>query len=140
MTISDNAQLCDAPRSGVWACRIAGVVRCVAERLIRKTLFKRKAQTEQSCTLWGNGAEPKRRDISSQRFGISDVCRSVAKANMGGGFWIKAVTRYAVLYDVCFSFSDDSRTLFYYKNKFYFCLGVGAEGLGVNAPKPRLLI
>ena len=25
-------------------------------------------------------------------------------------------------------------------NKFYFCLGVGAEGLGVNAPKPRLLI
>ena len=25
-------------------------------------------------------------------------------------------------------------------NKFYFRLGVGAEGLGVNAPKPRLLI
>ena len=34
--------------------------------------------------------------ISLQRFGISDVCRSVAKANMGGGFCIKAVTRYAV--------------------------------------------
>ena len=40
----------------------------------------------------------------AQRFGISDVCRSVAEANMGGGFCIKAVTRYAVLYDVCFSF------------------------------------
>jgi hypothetical protein len=39
-----------------------------------------------------------------QRIGISDVCRSVAEANMGGGFCIKAVTRYAVLYDVCFSF------------------------------------
>ena len=35
-----------------------------------------------------------------QRFGISDVCRSVAEANMGGGFCIKAVTRYAVLCDV----------------------------------------
>jgi len=32
--ISPNAQLCDAPRSGVWACRIAGVVRCVAARLL----------------------------------------------------------------------------------------------------------
>ena len=40
------------------------------------------------------------RVIPSQRFGISDVCRSVAEANMGGGFCIKAVTRYAVLYDV----------------------------------------
>ena len=36
----------------------------------------------------------------AQRFGISDVCRSVAEANMGGGFCIKAVTRYAVLCDV----------------------------------------
>jgi len=26
------------------------------------------------------------------------------EANMGGGFWIKAVTRYDVLYDVCFFF------------------------------------
>ena len=34
------------------------------------------------------------------RFGISDVCRSVVEANMGGGFCIKAVTRYAVLCDV----------------------------------------
>ena len=29
--------------------------------------------------------------------GISDVCRSVAEANMGRDFCIKAVTRYAVL-------------------------------------------
>jgi len=44
-----------------------------------------------------------RSDVA-ERFGISDVCRSVAEANMGEGFCIKAVTRYAVLYDVCFSF------------------------------------
>jgi len=52
--------------------------------------------------------------ISLQRFGISDVCRSVAEANMGGGFCIKAVTRHAVLYDVCFSFCLAlARPLFY---------------------------
>ena len=41
-----------------------------------------------------------KRSNFAERFGISDVCRSVAEANMGGGFCIKAVTRYAVLCDV----------------------------------------
>jgi len=44
---------------------------------------------------------------------ISDVLRSVAEQNMGGGFCIKAVTRYTLLYDVCFS-PDSSRGTFYY--------------------------
>ena len=35
---------------------------------------------------------------------ISDVLRSEAEQNMGGGFCIKAVTRYAVLCDVMKSF------------------------------------
>jgi hypothetical protein len=38
-----------------------------------------------------------------------------------------------------FLFSRLGGTLFI-MNKFYFCLGVGAEGLGVNAMEPRLLI
>lgn len=39
-----------------------------------------------------------------------------------------------------FLFVPPQRNHFSVINKFYFCLGVGAEGLGVNAPKPRLLI
>ncbi|TRZ78678.1 hypothetical protein D4R87_00065 [bacterium] len=35
-----------------------------------------------------------------QRFCISDVLWSVAEQNMGGGFCIKAVTRYTLLADV----------------------------------------
>ncbi|KKT13032.1 MAG: hypothetical protein UV95_C0004G0062 [Candidatus Falkowbacteria bacterium GW2011_GWF2_43_32] len=37
-----------------------------------------------------------------------------------------------------FLFSDDSQILFL-MNKFYFCLGVGADELGKNAPGPKLL-
>jgi len=71
----------------------------------------------------------------AQRLRVCDVC----VANMGEGFE-KARTAYTLLCDVCFSFFRRSSALFYYKNKFYFCLGVGAEGLGVNCPEPRLLI
>ncbi len=39
-----------------------------------------------------------------------------------------------------FLFVSPKRDHFSVMNEFYFCLGVGAEGLGVNAPKPRLLI
>jgi len=66
----------------------------------------------------------------AQRFGISDVCRSVAEANMGGGFCIKAVTRYAVLCDVCFFFSFRlKRNSISVINKLNFRLGCGAEGI-----------
>jgi len=58
---------------------------------------------------------------------------------MGGGFCKKPKPDMPCYMMYAFLFSDDSRTLFL-MNKFYFCLGVGAEGLGVNAPKPRLLI
>ncbi|KKU48180.1 hypothetical protein A3H10_01165 [Candidatus Uhrbacteria bacterium RIFCSPLOWO2_12_FULL_46_10] len=39
-----------------------------------------------------------------------------------------------------FLFVSPQRDHFSIMNKFYFCLGVGAEGLGVNATKPRHLI
>jgi len=51
---------------------------------------------------------------------------------MGGGFCIKAVTRYTLLYDVCFSFLPNRAALFW-REQIYFRLGAGAEGLGVNA-------
>jgi hypothetical protein len=35
-----------------------------------------------------------------------------------------------------FLFSDDSRH-FFVINKFYFCLGVGAEGLGGECPEAK---
>jgi len=60
---------------------------------------------------------------------------------MGGGFCIKAVTRYAVLYDVhVFLLICDSKSLLKKNLILFFCFGRRAEGLGVNAQNPKLLI
>jgi len=52
------------------------------------------------------------RDISPQRFGIFDVCRSNANTNMDGGFYMKAVTKYAVLADVFLFLFFNKKTRF----------------------------
>ena len=44
--------------------------------------------------------ETREKSYVRQRSRISDVLRSVAEQNMGGGFCIKAVTRYTLLADV----------------------------------------
>jgi len=43
---------------------------------------------------------------------ISDVLRSVAEQNMGGGFCIKAVTRYTLLADIFLFFCFLKENLF----------------------------
>ncbi len=54
---------------------------------------------------------------------------------MGGGFCIKAVTRYAVLADVfLFFLFSDKKTCFKKFTNFFFVLGEGQRGIkGVNA-------
>ncbi len=72
---------------------------------------------------------------------ISDVLRSVAEQNMGGGFCIKAVTRYTLLADVFLFFCFLIRKLVLKNFQiFFFRFGFWAEGLGVNAQNPKLLI
>jgi hypothetical protein len=75
------------------------------------------------------------------RIGIFDVCRSIAEANMGGDFYIKAVTRYAVLADVfLFFLFSNKKTCFKKFSNFFFRFGFWAEGLWMNAQNPKLLI
>ena len=66
---------------GLGSGRIAGVVRCVTCVCYIKIILVSQAQS-QRCTLWWNGTSGAR-DISPQRFSISDVCRSETEANMG---------------------------------------------------------
>ncbi|MFH1661726.1 MAG: hypothetical protein ABIA02_01360 [Candidatus Falkowbacteria bacterium] len=57
---------------------------------------------------------------------------------MGGGVCIKAVTRYAVLADVCLFFFPTAVGIVLKKfSNFFFRFGFWAEGLGVNAQNPK---
>ena len=64
--------------------------------------------------------------------GISDVLRSLAEQNMGGGFCIKAVLRYTLLYDVCFSFCLALARPLFCNEQILFLSWLKKEGLGVN--------
>jgi len=95
------------------AFRIAVVRRSGATRPQSRTAAVSRARS----------VEMKRSAISAERFGISDVCRSVAEANMGGGFCIKAFARYAVLYDVIIhTYSDRRKEFLEIKAIFLRCL------------------
>jgi hypothetical protein len=60
---------------------------------------------------------------------------------MGGDFYIKAVTRYAVLVDVfLFFLFSNKKTCFKKFSNFFFRFGFWAEGLGMNAQNQKLLI
>jgi len=59
---------------------------------------------------------------------------------MGGGFCIKAVTRYAVLADVFLFFFPTIVGCFKKFSNFFFRFGFWAEGLGVNAQKTKHII
>jgi hypothetical protein len=82
-------------------------------------------------------------ELNIMWFGIYEVCRSVAEANMDEGFCLKAVTRYAVLYDVNLSSSLFSAPYYqlFPKKIDLFVFGFGKRGIkGVNSQSQKLLI
>ena len=56
---------------------------------------------------------------------------------MGGGFCIKAVTRYAVLYDVCFSFCSASAEPLFYNEQILFLSWRRGRGAGGECPEAK---